>query len=168
MDLAASATFVAEPAEADLLARKPRNPRAKFMDTSMITGILSSGVGLFLAVSAAYLITWYDSGNLPLSQTVAFFSWLIGHVLLALNMRSERQPLFQLGFLGNRPMLFWAAAVAIFLVIATIAFPLQSALKTVPLMGGQIFMIFGLTILGTAWQEIVKLTTFWQKQEKGE
>lgn len=168
MDLAASATFVAEPAEADLLARKPRNPRAKFMDPSMITGILSSGAGLFLAVSAAYLITWYDSGNLPLSQTVAFFSWLIGHVLLAVNMRSERQPLFQLGILGNRPMLIWAAAVAIFLVVATISFPLQSALKTVPLMGGQIFMILGLTILGTAWQEVVKLTTFRQKQEKGE
>lgn len=168
MDLAASATFVAEPAEADLLSRRPRDPRAKFMDRSMLSGIFGGGIGLFVAVVMTYLLTWYGSRNLALAQTVAFFSWLIGHVLLAINMRSERQPLFQLGLLGNRPMLIWIAAVTIFLLAAGFVPPIQLALKTVPLRGGWIPLILGFTILGTFWQEVIKLLTFRQNQSKGD
>jgi len=36
---------------------------------------------------------------------MAFVTWLIGHVLLVLNMRSERRPVFKLGLFSNRLML---------------------------------------------------------------
>ena len=160
MDLAASATFVAEPPETDLLKRKPRDPRAKFMDTPMLKGILGGGIGLFTAVITGYLLTWYGSGDLAQSQTVAFFSWLIGHVLLALNLRSERQLIFQLGLFKNHLLLVWVAAVVVFLTAVSLFTPLQSAVKTVPLSIGQISMILVLTFLGTFWQEGVKLLTF--------
>ena len=71
MDLAASATFVNEPAEADLMRYPPRNPKANFMDRSMVSSIFTAGAGLFAAVSIAYLVTWYGSGNLAHAQTVA-------------------------------------------------------------------------------------------------
>ena len=160
MDLAASATFVAEPPEMDLLDRHPRDPRAKFMDAPMLMGIIGGGIGLFAAVITGYLVTWYGSGNLSLSQTVAFFSWLIGHVLLAMNLRSERQPIYQLGFLSNRPMLLWVAVVAIFLAAVSVLQPLQIAIKIVALSGSKIWAILGLAAMGTFWQEIIKLLTF--------
>jgi Ca2+-transporting ATPase len=160
MDLAASATFVAEPAEMDLLNRNPRDPNAKFIDRSMLAGIIGGGLGLFAAVISAYLITWVGSRDLMLSQTVAFYSWLLGHVLLAVNLRSERLPLIRLGLFSNQPMLVWMAAVAIFLTAVAVLTPLQTAIKTVPLSVTQIGMILGLTFLGTFWQEGVKLLTF--------
>jgi P-type Ca2+ transporter type 2C len=56
MDLAASATFVAEPAEAGLIRRPPRDPKAPFMDRTMTTSIVTAALGLFAAVSLAYLV----------------------------------------------------------------------------------------------------------------
>jgi Ca2+-transporting ATPase len=160
MDLAASAAFVAEPAEADLLTRQPRDPHAKFMDRSMLSGILGGGIGLFASVISGYLLTWYGSHDLALAQTVAFFSWMMGHVLLALNLRSERQPLFQLGFFSNRLMLLWAAVAAIFLTVLSVFPALQTAVKIVRPSGNQVVMMLGMTCLGTFWLEVLKLVTF--------
>src|SRR5439155_5764959 len=81
MDLAASVTFANEPAEADVMNELPRNPKALFIDGPMARSIFSEGAGLFAAVSVAYLVTWYTSGgDLVRAQTVAFVSWLLGHV----------------------------------------------------------------------------------------
>ncbi|HEX2993242.1 MAG TPA: cation-transporting P-type ATPase, partial [Anaerolineales bacterium] len=117
MDLMATAAFVAEKAEADLLDQKPRDPNGKFMDPAMIRSIFTSALGLFAAITIVYLTTWYGTQDQATSQTVAFCGWLVGHVLLAFNMRSERQPLFQLGLASNRMMLIWAGVVALFLIL---------------------------------------------------
>jgi len=160
MDLMAAASFVAEKAEADLLSQKPRDPRAKFMDRAMISSIVTSSLGLFAAVTVIYLFTWYGTKDTATSQTVAFFGWLTGHVLLAFNMRSERQPMFQLGLGSNRMMLIWAAAVTVFL-IATSSIPgAQPLMKITTLTGSQWAMILGATFIGTFWLEIRKMITY--------
>ncbi len=156
MDLAASATFVVEPAEMDLLQRQPRDPQARFMDRPMQTGIIGGGLGLFAAVSVAYLWTWFGSQDLALAQTVAFYAWLCGHVLLALNLRSEHQPLTSLGLSSNRLMLLWIGVVGLFLLALNSLMLLQTAIKTVPLSAAQLGLILLLAFLGTFWQEAVK------------
>jgi Ca2+-transporting ATPase len=157
MDLAAAATFVAEPSEGDLMRRPPRDPRARFMDGAMVGSILSSAVGLFAAVSISYLGTWYGGADLATAQTMAFATWLIGHVLLALNMRSERQPLFRLGLLSNRLMLLWGLGTALFVSSATLVPAVQTALKTVSLSGQQWALVVGVSLAGTFWLEVRKL-----------
>ncbi len=165
MDLAASATFVNEPAETDLMRYPPRNPKANFMDRSMVSSIFTSGAGLFAAVSIAYLVTWYSSGNLAHAQTVAFVSWLLGHLLLAINLRSEREPLFRLGFFSNRLMIIWSLATVVFILFATLVPGVQSLLKTVPLSGGDWLLIVIATVAGTSWLEARKLL-FWRSNVK--
>ncbi|HEX9074231.1 MAG TPA: cation-translocating P-type ATPase C-terminal domain-containing protein, partial [Anaerolineae bacterium] len=163
MDLMAAASFVAEPAEADLLDQKPRDPKARFMDRSMIGSIITSSLGLFAAVSVVYLSTWYGTQDLMTAQTMAFFAWLIGHVLLAFNMRSERQPILQLGWGSNRLMLVWGGAVAVFLVLISLIPGFQHLLKVTSLAAGQWAMIIGATIIGTFWIEVRKLITYKRK-----
>lgn len=165
MDLAASATFVNEPAEADLMRYPPRNPKANFMDRSMVSSIFTPGAGLFAAVSIAYLVTWYSSNNLAHAQTVAFVSWLLGHLLLAINLRSEREPLFRLGFFSNRLMIIWSLATVVFILFATLVPGVQSLLKTVPLSGGDWLLIVIVTVAGTCWLEVRKLL-FWRSNVK--
>lgn len=160
MDLMAAVAFVAEPAETDLLDQKPRNPQAKFMDRAMVSSIGTSALGLFAAVSVVYLLTWYGTTNQMAAQTVAFFAWLIGHVLLAFNMRSERQPILQIGFGSNRVMLIWAASVAIFLLVISLIPGAQQLMKITTLTGSQWGMILGTTSIGTFWLEIEKLITY--------
>ncbi|MCL4562422.1 MAG: cation-transporting P-type ATPase [Chloroflexi bacterium] len=156
MDLAAAASFVAEPGEGDLMSRPPRNPRQPFMDHEMIVGILMGAAGLFAAVSTAYLIAWHSGMQTDAVHTVAFVSWLIGHVLLAFNMRSARRSVFSLGFFSNRFMNAWGAAVILFVLFVTASTPLQVYVQTAPLDLPTWLIILACTITGTFWLEINK------------
>jgi Ca2+-transporting ATPase len=123
------------------------------MDKAMIASIVTSSLGLFIAVSAVYLYTWYSTQDLVTSQTVAFFAWLIGHVLLAFNMRSERQPISQMGLTSNRLMLGWGGLVAAFLIVLSLFPGAQNLVRVTPLTMSQWAMILVATFLGTFWIE---------------
>jgi P-type Ca2+ transporter type 2C len=112
---------------------------------------------LFAAVSVAYLVTRYTSSNLAHAQTVAFVTWLLGHLLLAINLRSEREPLLRLGFFSNRLMMIWGLAAVVFVLFAILVPGVQGLLKTVPLSGGDWLLIVIVTIVGTCWLEVRKL-----------
>ena len=162
MDLAASVTFANEPAETDVMHEPPRNPKARFIDGPMAGSIFSAGAGLFAAVSVAYLVTWYSSGgDLVRAQTVAFVAWLLGHVFLAINLRSEREPLFRLGFFSNRLMILWGVAAIAFVLFATLVPGVQNLLKTTTLSGQDWLLVLIATVIGTFWIEIRKLI-FWR------
>ncbi len=159
MDLAASASFVAEPAEADTMKKRPRDPKAKFLDREMVLSILVGAAGLFLAVVAAYLFTWYGSHDLARAQTVAFATWLVGHVFLALNMRSEREPLVRLGFFSNKLMVIWVLMTLAFALVVTTVPGIQAALKTTPLTLNDWALLIPLALIGTFWLEVRKWAT---------
>lgn len=111
MDLGASITFVAERPERDLMAQPPRDPRKSFMDRTMQIGILLGGAALGAAVLIGYLGAIHLGASIQEAQTVAFVAWMVGHVVLAANMRTEREPVLRGGALvTNRPFLVWAAA----------------------------------------------------------
>ena len=160
MDLMAAAAFVAESVETDLIDQKPRDPKAKFMDKAMLGSIATAALGLFAAVTFVYLVTWYGTNDLLTSQTVAFFGWLIGHVLLAFNLRSERQPILKIGLGSNRWMLIWGVAVFIFLILVSLIPQAQSLLKITSLTVSQWEMIIAATFVGTFWMEMRKLITY--------
>lgn len=166
MDLAASATFVNEPAEADLMRYPPRNPGASFMDRAMVSSIFVAAAGLFMAVTTTYLVTWYTSGDLVKAQTVAFITWLLGHIFLAINMRSEREPLFRLGIFSNRLMIIWGAATLVFVLCVSLVPGVESLLKTVSLTSVEWIFVIGLAFAGTFWIEILKLLRWRNKSNR--
>jgi Ca2+-transporting ATPase len=127
------------------------------MNRTMVAGIFSSAAGLFGAVSVAYLHTWYGSGDPARAQTAAFMTWLLGHVLLALNMRSDREPLVKIGLLSNRLMTVWAAATVAFVMVTALIPGVRTLVKTAPLSGAEWGMIVGLAVVGTCWLEVWKL-----------
>ena len=156
MDLAASATFVAEPAESDIMARPPRDPKERFMTRTLQTGIFLNGVSLFTAVSLCYLFAYYQTLNLTTAQTVAFAAWMIGHILLAFNSRSDRETLHSLGLTSNRVMIIWAVLAVAFLVLATVMPPLQDVLKITSLSPTDWAVVLIITFACTFWLEVKK------------
>ena len=131
MDLAASAAFVAEPGEGGFMGRPPRDPRARFLDRAMVASIFTSAAGLFAAVSAAYLWSW-PHGETH-ARTVAFVTWLLGHVALAFSLRRERERFTWRGLATNRVMVTWGLWTAAFALLAVRVPALRAALKTAPL-----------------------------------
>jgi Ca2+-transporting ATPase len=108
MDLAASATFVAEPQEKDAMKKPPADPARKFMDKTMLRPLFIGALSLFVAVTATYLLAYYSNPEVNYARTVAFATWMLGHVFLALNLRSENVPMYKQGVLSNKVMLLWA------------------------------------------------------------
>jgi len=161
MDLAASAAFVAEPAEPDLMRRPPRDPKAKFLDRSMVQSILASAAGLFAAVCGVYLFTWHSGVGLVTAQTMAFATWLLGHVFLALNLRSEREPLIRLGISSNWVMVVWAVATLALLLVATLVPGARHLIKVTSLSPAQWALAAGAAFAGTFWIEARKLARSW-------
>ncbi len=164
MDLAASATFVAEPQEAGAMKKPPIDPKEKFMNKAMLRPLFLGALSLFLAVTVTYLVAWFTaSASMGLVQaeiyarTVAFATWMFGHIFLALNFRSENEPLLRAGLLSNRVMLLWALLVVVVIVAGTSFAPLQMALQITSLGVADWVLVIGVAFIATFWMELRKL-----------
>jgi Ca2+-transporting ATPase len=160
MDLAASAGFISEPAEKTIYKRPPRDPREKFIDSKMLKGIAVSGASLFIAVMISYLYARWLGLSLIQAQTFAFSAWIIGHIVLAFVSRSEKEPLYKLGFFSNRAMVVWAVAALSFLVVLVGVPGVGGYFKLETLTVYQFGLIFAISFLIIFLQEIKKLISF--------
>jgi Ca2+-transporting ATPase len=163
MDLAASAGFVTEPAEKTIYDRKPREPKAKFPDTKMVTDMAISATSLFVAVMLAYFYAWSQNLDAVTVQTYAFSAWIMGHIILAFVMRSEKEPLSAIGPLSNRIMDLWAVLAFTFLIVALTVPPITSQLKLAPIAAGQFAIILSFALIAIIWREIAKTILYKRK-----
>jgi Ca2+-transporting ATPase len=157
MDLAASATFVAEPEEIGTMKNPPVDSNEKFMNRSMQVSLVLGALSLFAAVTATFLFTWYQTQNLPLAQTVAFATWMLGHIFLALNFRSEKEPLIKLGFFSNKIMVFWALIVVATLLLGTNLQFIHDSLKITYLSLSDWALVIGVSFVAMFWMELKKI-----------
>jgi P-type Ca2+ transporter type 2C len=157
MDLAASATFVTEPEEKGSMDKPPADPQEKFMNQSMTRGIYMGAISLFAAVTATYLFTYFTSQNVLYAQTVAFATWMFGHIFLAFNLRSEKTLLLKEGVFSNKVMLLWALLAVMVLLAATNVPTIQAALQITSLNLNDWILIIVVSFAFTFWMEIRKI-----------
>jgi P-type Ca2+ transporter type 2C len=157
MDLGASASFVAEPPEAGLMTGRAHDPRSRFMDHSMLISIAGAAIGLSSAVILSYTLAWHAGLGAATAQTMAFATLLLGTALMAVNLRSEKEPLLKLGVTSNIPLLVWSIAIIAFVLVAVLVPPAHALFKTVALSGSQWALVLVLAVAGTMWIEAVKV-----------
>jgi P-type Ca2+ transporter type 2C len=158
MDLAASATFVAEPQEKGAMKKAPNDPSEKFMDKRMLRPLFIGALSLFLAVTATYLFTYFTAAaTMSLedatlyARTVAFATWMFGHIFLAFNFRSENTPLLKQGILTNKVMLLWSLLVIVVLGLGTYLPFMQAALQITGLEPSAWALAIGVSFVATFW-----------------
>jgi Ca2+-transporting ATPase len=156
MDLAASATFVAEPEESGTMTKPPIDPKEKFMNRDMLNGISIGSLSLFAAVVTTFLFTWFQTQSMVQAQTVAFATWMLGHIMLALNFRSEKEPLVKLGFFSNKVMVLWALIVIVALLVGTNLPFLYGSLKITSLTLQEWALVVIVSFVATFWMELQK------------
>jgi Ca2+-transporting ATPase len=157
MDLAASSGFVAESMEPDIMKRPPRNPKEKLLNKQTLIGIFVGAGCLFVAVSLCYLLTYYRTENLVYAQTTAFAAWIMSHIFLALNTRSETEPLIKRGLFSNRVMVIWALTAIVMLILATLVPILQTVIRTTSLALSDWLLVLVASFAATFWIEAAKL-----------
>jgi Ca2+-transporting ATPase len=141
----------------------PVDPKEKFMNRTMLVNIALGALSLFAAVSATYLFTWFSNQNLEfaqrlvLSQTIAFATWMLGHIFLALNFRSDKEPLLKLGLFSNKVMVLWALlAVGTLLVGTSLPF-VNESLRITSLSLENWALVIAVAFVATFWIELKKL-----------
>jgi len=157
MDLAASAGFVAEPAERAILARRPpRRGAATLLDAAIGTTIVINGALLFAAVMAAYGFTRMQGASETEIQSAAFVAWMVGHVVVAFVSRSQTQSVFSVGLLRNRVLNLWALIAILFLLCAFYLPGLQERFKLAPITLAHLVAIGAAAAAITGLAEIAK------------
>ncbi|RYG49982.1 hypothetical protein EON67_06110, partial [archaeon] len=161
MDIGASLSFVAEPAEADTMRRPPRRLGDPFFDVLMLARIAAGGVSLAACVLGGY--AWGalapTHGPPPRARAVslAFVCWLLGHILLAFNQRSALAPVtLSKPLLRNRIFLLWFAAVLLLALGVGVWPALAQALALTPLSAQDWGMAVAISVAATCWMEAVK------------
>jgi Ca2+-transporting ATPase len=157
MDVAGSATFVAEPPEADVMARPPRDPHARFLDRAVTTAIFSGGASLFAAVAGVYLVATWTGAPTVHAQTLAFTTWMVGYLALAWAMRSERTPLARLGWGSNRFLPAWTVVTAAALMLIMTVPDLRTVLRLTTLSVTEWSVVIVVPLVAVAWLEINKI-----------
>ena len=94
-----------DPKDPDLMRRPPRDPEARFLDRGQYGFIAWQGVGLAIITLLAFGWSLRVGGTLEHARTLAFTVLIGGHLTNALNCRSNRYSLFQLGLTTNMPLL---------------------------------------------------------------
>jgi Ca2+-transporting ATPase len=161
MDLAASAGFVAEPAEPDIHTRRPEAMTTRILDKSQTTDLLLKGFFLFAPVMAAYAYAGLQGMTVAEKTSLSFVTWMIGHVVLAFVSRSDRQPLLRVGIASNRVVDAWALATAVFLGVGLYVPQVASRLRLVPLPVG---LVFSVAIALVGWMSLLEVRKYLRAQ----
>jgi Ca2+-transporting ATPase len=157
MDLAASATFVAEPEEAGSMQKPPISPKENFLNKPMLKRLFLGALSLSSAVTATYLFAYYTTTDLTFARTVAFATWMFGHIFLAFNFRSEQEPLIKEGLLSNKVMLLWALLAFLTLLVGTSLPYTQTALQITGLSWNWWILVIVTSFIATFWMELQKI-----------
>ena len=91
------------------------------------------------------------------AQTMAFATWMLGHIFLALNFRSEKEPLVKLGLFSNKIMILWALVVVATLLLGTSLPFVHNSLKITNLSLSDWALVVGVSFLATFWMELKKI-----------
>ena len=112
MDLGAAFAFVNQPADDNIMERRPRDPEARFLDRAMNVSLLLGAATLATLVLVAFLVGLgrFDIGG---ARTLALVVWLVGHASLGVAMAGSNGRGRLRALLGNLPMLGWVAAALI-------------------------------------------------------
>jgi Ca2+-transporting ATPase len=166
MDLASSTIFVTEHPEPDVMTRPPQTIRS-FLNRAIGLKILRNGLFLSVGILIVYLWIYFNSNNVTLAQSAAFVTWLIGHIMLALNLKQEHLPLIKQGIFSNRFGAVWLFSMIAFSVFITSISPVHRYLHTTYLFPNVWVLIIAVVIITTWWIELLKIVSLAKSNKQG-
>lgn len=131
-----------EPAERAIMRRPPRRPEESVFAGGMWQHMI--WVGLLIGGLSLGAMAWAYGRGSPNWQTLVFTVLTLSQLVHALAIRSERESLFTIGWLGN-PLLVGAVVLTLFLQLAVAyAPPLQAVFRTTGLTGEELVVALSL------------------------
>lgn len=144
-----------EPAEKDLLAQAPRDPKEGILTRNFCVRILTQGALIAVCSMAAFHIG-LQTGNAGLASTMAFAVLTAARLFHGFNCRSAHS-IFKIGFRRNRYSLGAFAAGIILLSLVLTVPVLQRLFSVLPLNAAQAGTVLLLALIPTVLIQLVKV-----------
>lgn len=144
-----------DPAEKDIMNRKPRSPKA-----SLFADGLSFKIGLGGLIIGGLSLVAYNIGlqyNLEVARTMTFLVLALSQITHSYNVRSELSSIFKVGFFSNK-YLVGGTFISLVLQLMVVYVPfLRDVFKVTILSSEQWMVVLGLSVMPLVIVEILKV-----------
>ena len=145
-----------DPAEKDIMKRKPRNPKQGFMTQGVVWRILYQGVMIGLLSLVAFLVG-KNHGGIPLGQTMALSVLAFSQLFHVKNLHSSRKSAFSFNPLWNKPLIFAILGSVAMMALVLFVPPIRVAFGLVAMDSIHWWIVLGLSLAPIFIVEIFKL-----------
>jgi Ca2+-transporting ATPase len=159
IDPTCSIVLERQPAEKDIMERKPRHPREKFLNAETILKSVLQGIVIFGAsFGAYYYILSQNPGGAPLARAMGLVIIIFANLFLVqVNSSEEDFVLQSLRRLSGDKVMWTVGIGTVAGTLLLLYTPLHVSLKLAPLSTGQYFTALAIGAAAVFWYEFVKL-----------
>ncbi|MFV0392507.1 MAG: calcium-translocating P-type ATPase, PMCA-type [Paludibacteraceae bacterium] len=145
-----------DPAEKDVMQRKPRNPKQGFMTKGVIWRTLYQGITIGLLSLVAFLLG-KNEGSLALGQTMAFSVLAFSQLFHVNNLHSYRKSAFAFNPFHNKPLILAILGSILMMALTLFVPPIRDTFGLVTMDSTHWWIVIGLSVAPIAIVEIFKL-----------
>ena len=162
IDPTCSIVLERQPAERNIMERRPRNPDEKILTGGILFKSILQGVSVFAASFGTYLLLLQQNpGNAPLARTMGLAIIMFANLFLVQVNSSDYDFAFQSVARLAHDKVMWAISLGTVAGLLVILYtPLCGFLKLAPLSAGRFFLAAGIGAAAVLWYEAVKLIRF--------
>lgn len=159
IDPTCSIVLERQPAERDIMERKPRDPKEKLLTPRILIKSVIQGLVIFAASFGTYLtVLAGNEANAPVARTMGLAIIMLSNLLLVQVNSSECDFAFRSVIRLAKDKVMWGVNIFTIIGLAAILYtPLAEFLKLAPLSATQLFTAVGIAVAAVLWYEIVKL-----------
>ena len=159
IDPTCSIVLERQPAETDIMARRPRDPKGKLLNMRTLLKSVIQGLVIFAAsFGTYYTVLAGDTSNAAVARAMGLTIIMLSNLFLVQVNSSDRDFAVQSIARLSKDRVMWLVSMGTLIMLAVILYtPLSGFLKLAPLTAGQFFVSVGIAAVAVLWYEIVKL-----------
>lgn len=159
IDPTCSVVLERQPAETDIMERKPRDPKEKLLTGRLLLKSVLQGLVVFAASFGAYFTTLDgNAANASVARAAGLAVIMLANLFLVQVNSSDFDFAFRSAARLAGDKVMWAVNVGTLALLGIILYsPLSSFLKLAPLSLKQTLFVAGLAAVSVLWYEAVKL-----------
>ncbi|KUK52570.1 MAG: ATPase, P-type (Transporting), HAD superfamily, subfamily IC [Desulfotomaculum sp. 46_296] len=159
IDPTCSIVLERQPAEHDIMERRPRSPQENILTPGTFTKSILQGLFIFAASFITYFVLLRQNpGNAVLARTMGISVIIIANFFLVqVNSSNYDSVIHSMIRLAKDKVMWFVFAGTVAGLLLILYTPLSGILKLAPLSWGQLFSAAGIAAVSVLWYEIVKI-----------
>ncbi len=159
IDPTCSIVLERQPAETDIMNRKPRSPKEKLLNAKIFIKSIVQGLIIFVASFGTYYTTLNGNpDSAPKARAMGLLIIMISNLFLVQVNSSDHDYAFKSVARLAKDKVMWAVNFGTLVMLGVILYsPLNGLLKLAPLSVTLLFNAVGIAVIAVFWYEFVKL-----------